>query len=121
MPTTTVAYRTTVCLIWGLALWHSWECRGLFVDGSAFLDTAAVMKSLDLVVTCDTAFTHLAGALGVTAWLVLPKVPHWSWLLDREDTPWYPSVRIYRQELTGDWTRPFAKMSEELHGLIKRR
>jgi Flp pilus assembly protein TadD len=91
----------------------------LDLEGGAFSDTAALMKSLDLVISCDTAVIHLAGALGVPAWLVLPKIPHWSWLLDREDTPWYPSVRIFRQELTGDWTRPFAKIAEELRRYVR--
>ena len=88
-------------------------------EGGAFLDTAAVIKNLDLVITCDTVFTHLAGALGVPVWLVLPKVPHWTWLLDREDTPWYPTARLFRQELTGDWTRPFQRMAELLREMTR--
>jgi Flp pilus assembly protein TadD len=86
-------------------------------DGGALLDTAAVMKCVDLVVTCDTVFTHLAGALGVPVWLALPKVPHWCWMLDRDDSPWYPSVRLFRQDLAMDWRAPFARMAEALRDL----
>jgi len=68
-----------------------------------FADTAAILKNLDLVVAVDTAVIHLAGALGVPAWLLLPFAPDWRWLLDRGDTPWYPSLRLYRQPRPGDW------------------
>src|SRR5262249_23681904 len=63
----------------------------------AFMDTAAVMKNLDLVITSDTAIAHLAGALGVPVWVALPQVPDWRWLLGREDSPWYPTMRLFRQ------------------------
>ncbi len=69
----------------------------------AFVDTAAVMQALDLVITCDTSVAHLAGALGRPTFLVLKKVPDWRWLLDREDTPWYPTMRLFRQRTRGDW------------------
>jgi hypothetical protein len=77
----------------------------------AFMDTAAVMKNLDLVVTCDTAIDHLAGALAVPAWLALPFVPDWRWLLQREDSPWYPTVRVFRQSQPGDWQEVFERMA----------
>jgi tetratricopeptide (TPR) repeat protein len=79
-----------------------------------FMDTAAVMKNLDLVVTSDTATAHLAGALGVRAWVVLPFSPHWHWLLAREDSPWYPTVRLFRQKAWGDWEGVFARLAAEL-------
>jgi tetratricopeptide (TPR) repeat protein len=69
----------------------------------AFVDTAAVMQALDLVITCDTSVAHLAGALGRPTFLLLKKVPDWRWLLDREDTPWYPTMRLFRQRTRGDW------------------
>jgi tetratricopeptide (TPR) repeat protein len=72
-------------------------------SGGAFMDTAAVMKHLDLVVTVDTAIAHLAGALGVAVWVLLPTVPHWPWLLDRDDSPWYPTARLFRQQRRGEW------------------
>ena len=69
----------------------------------AFVDTAAVMANLDLIVTSDTAIGHLAGALGRPTWLALKTVPNWRWLLGRADTPWYPTINLYRQERAGDW------------------
>ena len=62
-----------------------------------FADTAAVLVNLDLVITVDTAVAHLAGALGIPVWVALPLVPDWRWLLEREDSPWYPSMRLFRQ------------------------
>ncbi|MBV9122006.1 MAG: tetratricopeptide repeat protein, partial [Planctomycetes bacterium] len=84
----------------------------------AFLDTAAVMKNLDLVVTCDTAAGHLAGALGVPVWLALSYAGDWRWLLDREDSPWYPTLRLFRQSRLGDWETVFDRMAEELKKLL---
>ena len=68
-----------------------------------FDDTAAVINSLDLVVTIDTAVAHLAGAMGKPTWILLPHAPEWRWMLDREDTPWYPTARLFRQKRLGDW------------------
>jgi tetratricopeptide (TPR) repeat protein len=80
----------------------------------AFVDTAAVMRCLDLVVTADTAAAHVAGALGVPIWLAVSQVSDWRWLREREDTPWYPSMRLFRQERLGDWEGVFARMATEL-------
>jgi tetratricopeptide (TPR) repeat protein len=80
----------------------------------AFMDTAGVMKNLDLVITCDTAIAHLAGALGVPVWVALASMPDWRWLLHREDTPWYPTMRLFRQTKPGDWDGVFIRMVEEL-------
>src|SRR5262249_28386889 len=80
-----------------------------------FMDTAAVMKNLDLVVTSDTAIPHLAGALAVPVWVALPFAPDWRWLLEREDSPWYPTMRLFRQTERGNWTRVFERMARELH------
>lgn len=68
-----------------------------------FADTAAVIDQLDLVISVDTAAAHLAGALGKPVWLLLPVVPEWRWLLDREDSPWYPTMRIFRQSRGESW------------------
>lgn len=77
----------------------------------AFLDTAAVMTACDLVVTSDTAIAHLAGALGVPVWLVLKHVPDWRWLLEGETSPWYPTMRLFRQPAAGDWDGAFAAVA----------
>lgn len=69
----------------------------------AFLDTAAVMACLDLVITSDTSIAHVAGALGVPTWVLLPYVPDWRWRLGRDDSPWYPTIRLFRQPGPGDW------------------
>ncbi|MBT6495300.1 MAG: hypothetical protein HOL01_12185, partial [Planctomycetaceae bacterium] len=89
-------------------------------DGTtgAFMDTAALMKNLDLVVTSDTAIPHLAGALGVPVWVALPFLPDWRWMLDREDSPWYPSMRLFRQPTAGDWETPFANIATALQDLV---
>jgi hypothetical protein len=79
-----------------------------------FRDTAAVMKNLDLVIACDTSVAHLAGALGVPVWVPLPHVPDWRWLLDREDSPWYPSMRLFRQTRRGQWEDVFHRIAEAL-------
>lgn len=68
-----------------------------------FGETAAVIANLDLVITIDTAVAHLAGALGVPVWVMLKYSPDWRWLLDRDDTPWYASARLFRQPAPGDW------------------
>ncbi|HEX8957952.1 MAG TPA: tetratricopeptide repeat protein, partial [Burkholderiaceae bacterium] len=80
----------------------------------AFIDTAGVMMNLDLVVTVDTSIGHLAGALGRPTWIALQKIPHWVWMLERSDSPWYPSVRLFRQTGRGDWSGPFAAMAQEI-------
>ncbi|OKH86232.1 glycosyl transferase family 8 [Thalassospira sp. TSL5-1] len=68
-----------------------------------FEDTAAIFQVLDLLLSVDSSPVHLAGALGCPAWVMLPFVPDWRWLLNRDDTPWYPSVRLFRQPRIGDW------------------
>jgi len=70
----------------------------------AFLDTAAVMAGLDLVISSDTSVAHLAGALGLPVWVMLAASPEWRWGLERNDSPWYPTMRLFRQTANGDWT-----------------
>jgi tetratricopeptide (TPR) repeat protein len=84
-----------------------------------FMDTAAILKNLDLLVTVDTAVAHLAGALGVPVWVALSTLPDWRWLLGREHTPWYPSMRLFRQKTYGDWSSVFEQMANELKNEIK--
>ncbi|WP_158929368.1 tetratricopeptide repeat protein [Acidisphaera sp. S103] len=87
---------------------------GLDSGPDAFLDTAAVMASLDLIVTSDTSIAHLAGALGRPVWVALRFVPDWRWMLDRADSPWYPTMRLFRQSRHGDWAPVFAAMAQAL-------
>ncbi|MGA2439925.1 MAG: tetratricopeptide repeat-containing glycosyltransferase family protein [Tepidisphaeraceae bacterium] len=79
-----------------------------------FSDTAALIESLDLVITVDTAVAHLAGAMGKAVWVLLPSMPDWRWMLDREDSPWYPTMRLFRQRDRGDWSVPIERMGREL-------
>ena len=82
--------------------------------GGAFLDTAAVIGHLDLVVTVDSALAHLAGALGAPVWVALAEAADWRWLRGREDSPWYPTARLFRQQRLGEWRGVFGRMAEEL-------
>ncbi len=79
-----------------------------------FADTAAILANLDLLVTADTAVAHLAGALGVRTWLLLPFFPDWRWLLGRTDSPWYGSLRLFRQPAPGDWAAVVQEVRSEL-------
>lgn len=79
-----------------------------------FASTAALIEQLDLVITIDTAVAHLAGALGKPTWLLLSAAPDWRWMLGRSDSPWYPSMRLFRQAKLGDWSDPLAKLRAEL-------
>jgi hypothetical protein len=90
----------------------------LDAEGGAFLDTGALMKGLDLVVTADTATAHLAGALGVPVWVALSAVADWRWMCERQDTPWYPTMRLFRQAGLSDWQSVFERMARELRRLI---
>jgi hypothetical protein len=84
----------------------------------AFLDSAAIMMSLDLIITADTATAHLAGALARPVWIALPQVAEWRWLMDREDSPWYPTARLFRQGDDADWDEVFARMARELAPIV---
>lgn len=79
-----------------------------------YAETAALIDNLDLVITVDTSVAHLAGALGKPAWILLPHAPDWRWLLGRADTPWYHSVRLFRQPTASDWTSVLAEVWREL-------
>jgi Flp pilus assembly protein TadD len=87
----------------------------------AFLDTAAVIMNLDLVVTVDSVVAHLAGALGKPVWVLLPFVPDWRWLLNRTDCPWYPTMRLFRQPSLGNWDIVFDLAIAEVRRLIEAR
>jgi Flp pilus assembly protein TadD len=85
--------------------------KGLLHD---FADTASVIAQLDLVISADTSVAHLAGALGRPAWVLLPFAPDWRWLLEREDTPWYPTLRLFRQSAPGDWSAVIQRVHDAL-------
>jgi hypothetical protein len=92
--------------------------RGDIVDLTAhltdFVETAALISCLDLVITVDTSVAHLAGAMGCPTWLLLPYTPDWRWLLDRDDSPWYPTLRLFRQQETRDYTQVIDRVRAEL-------
>jgi uncharacterized protein (TIGR03032 family) len=84
---------------------------------NTYADTAQVIQQLDLVITVDTSVAHLAGALGKPVWTLLCYNPDWRWLLEREDTPWYPTMRLFRQSNPGDWKGVFKRVKQELQRL----
>jgi hypothetical protein len=88
---------------------------------AGFLETAARMGAVDLVVSADSSPAHLAGALGLPVWVALAAVVDWRWMVGREDTPWYPSMRLFRQERLGEWGPVFERVADELRRLVVRR
>jgi hypothetical protein len=86
-------------------------------SGGAFTDTAGVIANLDLVITADTSIGHLSAAMGKPTWVALTKTPDWRWMLGRKDSPWYPTVRLFRQDQLDDWSLPFRNMAESLSSL----
>jgi FKBP-type peptidyl-prolyl cis-trans isomerase 2 len=86
-----------------------------------FSDTAGLLHNLDLVISVDTAVAHLAGALGKPVWTLLPFIPDWRWMLDRDDSPWYPTMRLFRQPSPGDWKSVIAKVKAELEKMLSSR
>jgi hypothetical protein len=86
-----------------------------------YTHTAAAVEAMDLVITIDTSVAHLAGALGKPVWTMLAHVPDWRWLLEREDSPWYPTMRLFRQKTQGDWESVVGRVRAELEKLIAKR
>ena len=90
-----------------------------FADDIAdFADTAALTQHCDMVISVDTAVAHLAGALGKPLWLLLPSFPDWRWLIEREDSPWYPTARLFRQSALGDWASVVERVKREIQARI---
>lgn len=83
-----------------------------------YSDTAALISQLDLVISVDTGVAHLAGALGKPVWILLTHAPDWRWLLNRDDSPWYPSARLFRQGQTREWGSVTMRVREALLELI---
>ena len=79
---------------------------------------AALCECMDLVITVDTSLAHLSAALGQRTWVLLPFVPDWRWLLDRNDSPWYPTLKIYRQRVVGDWNNVLTRVAEATRELL---
>jgi hypothetical protein len=84
-----------------------------------FADTAAAMMNLDLIVCCDSAPAHLAGALGRKVWVPLPATADWRWMVGREDTPWYPTMRLLRQKVLSDWSDVKRRLIDDVRKLLK--
>ncbi len=99
--------------------------RGDIVDLTAhltdFVETAALIECLDLVITVDTSVAHLAAALGRPTWILLPYTPDYRWLLGRDDSPWYPTVRLFRQSETRDYASVLDRVRSELEALVSAR
>lgn len=100
-------------------LYHSFE-RDMGRVQLTYADTAAIIANLDLVIAVDTSVAHLAGAMGKPVWTLLPFAPDFRWLLDRNDTPWYPTMRLFRQPTPGDWDSVFVEVRRELEKLVAR-
>ena len=88
---------------------------------SDFAETAALMSCLDLIITVDTSMAHLAGALGRPTWIMLQHMPDWRWLLDREDSPWYPTARLFRQAEPGNFSDVVERVRAELSAHVATR
>jgi hypothetical protein len=84
---------------------------------NSFEDTAAAIANLDLVISVDTSIVHLAGAMARPVWTLIPFSPDWRWLLNRSDTPWYPTMRLFRQPALGDWATPMQAIVEAIRPL----
>jgi hypothetical protein len=97
------------------------EVSDIYDRAACPLDAARTLKSLDLLLTVDTMMAHLAGAMGRPLWMLLPFACDWRWMLDRTDSPWYPTMRIFRQPQPGDWASVIASVEQELRGLINGR
>ena len=95
------------------------QFEGIF-DELTFPDTAAIITNLDLVISVDTAVAHLAGALGKPVWTLLPFAPDWRWMLERSDTPWYPTMRLFRQTRLNDWPSVLQSVGSELRQMANK-
>lgn len=97
---------------------HGMKIASFTEDLRDFADTAALLDNLDLLITIDTAAAHLAGAMAKPAWVLLPWLPDWRWLMQRSDSPWYPTMRLYRQPVRGDFKTPVDRILKDLPAFI---
>jgi len=100
---------------------HGFDIDDHTAEFTTFDDTAAFVDGLDVVVTICTSIAHLAGALGKPTWILLDRNPHWVWGLDRSDSPWYPTARLYRQARFSDWSAPLTAVTRDLRTLAQAR
>jgi hypothetical protein len=84
-----------------------------------FSDTAALISNLDLIISVDTSVVHLAGALAKPVWVMLPFIPDWRWLLDRDDSPWYPTARLFRQDDSRSWGSVIVRVHAALQDFLR--
>jgi hypothetical protein len=91
---------------------------GIVVGASDVLEAARAIRSLDLIITIDSMAAHLAGALAKPVWTLLAKEADWRWMIDRDDSPWYPTMRLFRQERTDDWRPVIARVAGELDAVV---
>lgn len=127
-PLTSVAGVQLVSLQKGFGIEQLTELRGAmdvwspgqaFDSGPrAFIDTIGIVADLDLVITTDTSIAHLVGALGRPVWIMLKHLPEWRWQFDREDSPWYPTARLFRQQVPGDWNEVVERLTIELSRVV---
>ena len=89
-------------------------CHDMDTGKDGFIDTAAVIENLDVVLSCDSSIAHLSGALGKETWILLNRDAEWRWFVDREESPWYPSVRLFRQGELGNWEQVIEQVSKAL-------
>ncbi len=94
--------------------------KNLGIEFEDFTDTGAVIENLDLVISVDTSVLHLVGAMGKPVWALLPFAPDWRWMLNRQDSPWYPTMKLFRQKNWGQWEPVFQEVAEELRTMAKK-
>ena len=100
---------------------YGMELSNLLAEFEDFAHTAALMANMDLIITCDTSVAHLAGAMGLQTWILLPFASDWRWLRNRSDSPWYPTARLFRQPKTGDWTSVIAEVEGALRDAARQK
>jgi hypothetical protein len=88
-------------------------------DFNQFTDTSALIQNLDLVISVDTSIAHISGSMGKPTLVLLEKIPDFRWMLDRKDSPWYPAIKLFRQQNQGDWQTVISEVKKELENLIK--
>jgi ADP-heptose:LPS heptosyltransferase len=95
-----------------------YKITNLIAKLTDFAEASKLIGQMDLVITCDTATAHLAGGMGKKVWVMLPFAPDWRWLTGRTDSPWYPTMRLFRQPVAGDWASVVDEVKKALTGLL---